>query len=82
MVFLGFVHIVGAFAKIPGSFLIGAIFALGLFDVGEEKALAMVLVVQAASLLTVASIGALALWRQGVVLADLREAGAQHVRSG
>ena len=82
MVFLGFVAVLGAFAKIPGSFVIGAIFALGLFDVGEEKALAMVLVVQAASLLTVASIGALALWRQGVVLADLREAGAQHVRSG
>ncbi len=77
MVFLGFVAVLGAFAKIPGSFVIGAIFALGLFDVGEEKALAMVLVVQASSLLTVASIGALALWRQGVVLAELQEAGAQ-----
>ena len=82
MVFLGFVHIVGAFAKIPGSFVIGAIFALGLFDVGEEKALAMVLVVQASSVLSVASIGALALWRQGVVLADLRAAGRDHGGSG
>ena len=82
MVFLGFVAIVGAFAKIPGSFAIGAIFALGLFGVGEEKALAMVLVVQASSLLSVASIGAFALWRQGVVLADLREVGAQRVGTG
>ncbi len=77
MVFLGFVHMIGAYAKIPGSFVIGAIFALGLFGVGEEKALAMVLVVQASSILSIAGIGALALWRQGVVLADLRAAGAQ-----
>lgn len=82
MVFLGFVAVLGHFARIPGSFVIGAIFALGLLGVAEERALAMVLVVQAASLLSVASIGAFALWRQGVVLADLRTAGAPHVGNG
>lgn len=82
MVFLGFVAVLGHFARIPGSFIVGAIFALGLFGVAEELALAMVLVVQAASLLSFASIGAFALWRQGVALADLRTAGAQHVGNG
>ncbi len=82
MVFLGFVAVLGAFAKIPGSFVIGAIFALGLFGIAEERALAMVLVVQASSLLTVAGIGAFALWRQGVALADLRTAGRDHGGSG
>lgn len=74
MVFLGFLVILGHFARIAGSFVIGAVFALGLFRVAEEQALAMVLIVEAASLLSVAGIGALALWRQGVVLADLRTA--------
>ena len=78
MVFLGFVAILGRFARIPGSFIVGAIFALGLFGVAEATALALVLVVQAASLLSVATIGALALWRQGVALADLRTGGREH----
>jgi len=83
MVFLGFVAVLGRFVRIPGSFVIGAIFALELFGVAEERALAMVLVVQAASLLTVAGIGAFALWRQGVTLADLRTGGGEDAaRSG
>ncbi|MCC6194366.1 MAG: hypothetical protein IT518_07850, partial [Burkholderiales bacterium] len=77
MVFLGFVVILGHLAKVPGSFIIGAIFALGLFGVPETSALAQVLVVQAASVISVALIGALALWRQGVALADLRAAGTK-----
>ena len=76
MVFLGFLVILGHFARITGSFVIGGIFALGLFGVSEERALAMLLVVQGASLLSVASIGAFALWRQGVALSELRTAGA------
>lgn len=78
MVFLGFVVILGHFVRIAGTFIIGAVFALGLFGVPEEEALAMVLVVQAASLLSVASIGAFTLWRQGVAFSDLRAAGADH----
>ncbi len=76
MVFLGFHVILGHFARITGSFVIGGIFALGLFGVSEERALAMVLVVQGASLLSVAGIGTLALWRQGIALSELRAAGA------
>jgi len=82
MVFLGFVAILGRFARIPGSFIVGAIFALGLLGVAETTALALVLVVQAASVLSVAAIGAAALWRQGVALADLRTAGREHDARG
>ncbi len=82
MVFLGFVVIIGHFVRIAGTFTIGGIFALGLFGVAEERALAMVLTVQAASLLTVAAIGAFALWRQGVGLAELRTAGRSNAGSG
>jgi hypothetical protein len=57
------------------GFTIGAVFALGLLGVPEEQALAMALIVQGASLLTVAGIGALALWWQGVALTELRAAG-------
>jgi hypothetical protein len=76
MVFLGFLVILGRFARIAGSIIIGGIFALGLFGVSEERALAMMLVVQGASLLSVAGIGALALWQQGVALSELRADGA------
>ena len=76
MVFLGFLVILGHFAPIAGSFIIGGIFALGLFGVSQERALAMVLVVQGASLLSVAGIGTLALWQQGVALSDVRAASA------
>ena len=82
MVFLGFVAVLGRLARIPGSFILGAIFALGLFGVVEATALAVVLVVQGSSLLSVAVIGALALWRQGVALAELRTAGREHAASG
>lgn len=72
MVFLGFLVIVGHFARIAGGFIIGAVFALALLGVPQEEALAMALIVQAANLLSVAAIGAIALWLQGVALADVR----------
>ena len=75
IVFLGFLIILGHFAHVAGSFIIGAVFALGLLGVPEEQALAMALIVQGASLLTVTGIGALALWWQGVALGELRAAG-------
>ncbi len=70
--FLGFLVILTNFARVAGGFIVGAVFALGLFGVGEEEALAMALVVQGSSLLCVASIGALALWWNGVGLSDVR----------
>ncbi len=75
LVFLGFLVILAHFARIVAGFTIGAVFALGLLGVPEEQALAMALIVQGASLLTVAGIGVLALWWQGVALTELRAAG-------
>lgn len=83
IVFLGFLIVLGHFARVAGTFVVGAIFALGLFGVPEEQALAMVLVVEAANLLSVGGIGAFSLWRQGVALAELRAAkGADDARCG
>jgi len=73
IVFLGFLVILTHFARLAGGFIIGSIFALGLFGVSEERALAMVLVVQISSLMTVAAIGAFALWRSGVALRDVQD---------
>lgn len=72
IVFLGFVVIVAHFARIAGGFTVAAIFALGLFGVSDERALAMVLAVQLSSLLTVAAVGAFALWRSGLALSEFR----------
>lgn len=72
LVFLGFLIILGHFARVAGSFIIGGIFVLGLMDVPNEQALAMVLVVEAANLLSIAAIGALSIWWQGIALAELR----------
>ena len=77
VVFLGFIAILGHFLRFVGSFVIGGVFALGLFGVGAEPALAMMLIVETASLLSVAAIGTLSLWAQGVALGDLRAAKAQ-----
>jgi uncharacterized membrane protein YbhN (UPF0104 family) len=72
VVFLGFLIILTRLARIPGGFFLGAIFALDLLGVAEEPALAMVVTVQLSTVLTVAAVGALALWRSGVALDELR----------
>ena len=84
MVFLGFLVIIGHFVRIAGGFIIGAVFALTLLGVPEEEALAMSLIVQMSTLLSVASVGALALWLQGIALADVRSGarGAVNARPG
>jgi len=66
LVFLGFLHVVAQVARIAAGFTVGAVFALGLLGVGNEEALIMVLIVQGASLLTVAIVGAAALWVEGI----------------
>ena len=71
MVLLGFLVIFTHVARLAAGFTVGAVFALGLFGVGEESALAMALTVQIGSALSVAVCGALALWRNGMALADL-----------
>jgi len=81
IVFLGFIVILTHFARLAGGFIVGAIFALGLLGVSEEQAFAMALVVQIASLMTVAAIGAFALWREGVAIGDL-QAGRRGLDDG
>lgn len=72
MVFLGFLNFFAASLKIVGGFTAGAIFALEIFGVGVETALAMTLAVLGATQLTVIAAGAVALWVQGATLADLK----------
>ena len=72
VVFLGFLIIISRLARIPGGFVVGAIFALDLLGVPKEEALSMVLLVQVSSLLAIVSIGAFALWRSGIALDELR----------
>lgn len=72
--FLGFLLIVTRFARVPGGFLVGAVFALELLGVAPEPALAMTLMVQLATMLTVSSVGVVALWRHGITLDGLRAA--------
>ena len=81
IVFLGFLIILGHFIRVMGSFVIGGVFALGLFGVGPEQALVMVLMVEAANLLSVAAVGAISLWVQGVALGDVRQAKGQDLAS-
>lgn len=77
IVFLGFLIILGHFIRFIGSFVIGGVFALGLFGIGSEQALVMVLMVEAWNLICVAAVGAMSLWAQGVALGELRDAKAQ-----
>jgi uncharacterized membrane protein YbhN (UPF0104 family) len=82
VVFLGFIVILTHFARLAGGFLIGAVFALGLFGVEAERAVAMTVVVQVTSIATVAVMGAFALWRHGFSLAEVRGAQIAESRIG
>lgn len=77
LAFLGFLVILSRAARIPGGFLLGSVFALDLLGVEEEPALAMTVAVQFATYLTVAAVGAFALWRQGMTLGALRAMGRE-----
>ena len=79
LVFIGFLIILGHFARVAGSFILGGIFVLALLGVPNEQALAMVLVVEAAHLLSVAAIGTLSLWWQGISMTELRTANEEAV---
>ncbi len=72
LVFLGFLIILTRAARVPGGFLVGGVFALDLLNVAEEQALAMVLLVHFATLITVSCIGAFTFWRNGIAITDLR----------
>ena len=74
LVFLGLLHAFSISARMLGGFTIGAVIALGFFGVLKEQALAMALIVQGNCLLTVAGLGGLVLWLQGIGPGDLRTA--------
>lgn len=69
---LGFLVILTHLARIPGGFIVGAVFALGLFGIGEAQAVLMVGTVVTASVATIGITGAVTLWRHGVALGELR----------
>ena len=68
---LGFIVILAHTARVPAGFVVGAVFSLGLFGVGNAAAFAMVTVVMAANILAVAVFGGWGLWAHGVGLGDL-----------
>ncbi|MFQ6017257.1 MAG: lysylphosphatidylglycerol synthase transmembrane domain-containing protein [Kiloniellaceae bacterium] len=72
MVFLGFLVTLAGTLRIVGGFTAGAVYGLGLFGVEVEKALAMAVVVETASHLTVLAVGAASLWLEGLSLSALR----------
>ena len=71
LIFASFAGILSRFVRMPGGFIIGAAFALSLLGVAEEPALAMVVFVHVASVLTTAGIGAVAFWQSGVKLSNV-----------
>lgn len=81
MVFLGFLIILAGTLRIVGGFTAGAVFVLQGFGVDPERALAMALAVQGASMLTVVAIGMAALWLQGLSPMAVARAGAEAARS-
>ena len=74
LVFLGFLVILSRIARVPGGFLIGAVFAFDLLGVSEERALLAALLVRFSSLLTVSTLGAFAFWRSNVSYRALKRA--------
>jgi hypothetical protein len=53
-----------------------AVFVLRLYGVGEEQAVAAVLLVETAAMLANALVGSVAMWRHGVTVTELRRARA------
>ena len=74
VVFLGFLMILSHFLRFIGSFVVGGVFALGLFSVTPEPTLAMLMIVEMANILSIAGVGAISPWAQCIVLRDLRAA--------
>ena len=73
LVFLGFLIILSRLVRLPGGFILGGVFALGLLEVPEEEAVLMVAAVAFASMAAVAATGSVALWRSGISLDDLKK---------
>lgn len=73
---LGFVVTLSYMARIPAGFVVGAVFALGLFGVGEATAFAMVTVVMATNIAAIVLFGA---WGLGLYRVGLRDLGRHRI---
>jgi len=74
MVVTGFALIVSRFIRVPGGGIMGSAFALKLLGIADEEALTMVLVVHFSVMALVAGIGAIAMWKNGLTVLELRHA--------
>ena len=72
MVLLGFVVALARYTRIPGGFLLAAIFLLELLGVDRERALAMALIVQVSAIVSVTAAGAASLAWFGAELRELK----------
>jgi len=73
MVFLGFLVILAGTLGIIGSFEVGTVVALGFYNVPQEVALSMALIVHVASVATVGLVGFASLWWEGLALKELKQ---------
>jgi len=74
MVVTGFALIVSRFIRVPGGGIMGSALALKLLGIADEEALTMVLVVHFSVMAMVAGIGAIAMWKSGLTVLELRRA--------
>jgi len=74
MLVTGFALIVSRFIRVPGGGIMGSAFALKLLGIADEEALTMVLVVHFSVMALVAGIGAIAMWKNGLTVLELRRA--------
>jgi len=74
MVVTGFALIISRFIRVPGGSIIGSAFALKLLGIADEEALTMVFVVHISAITLVAGIGAIAMWKSGLTVLELRHA--------
>ena len=77
MVVTGFALIIARFVRVPGGGIIGSAFALNLLGIADEEALTMVLVVHFSVMALVAGIGAIAMWKSGLTVLELRYAARE-----
>jgi len=77
MIVTGFALIISRFIRIPGGSIIGSAFALKLLDIADEEALTMVFVVHFSAISLVAGIGAIAMWKSGLTVLELRHASRE-----
>ena len=77
MLFSGFALIISRFIRIPGGGIIGSALALKLLGIADEESLAMVFAVHSSSMILVAGIGAIAMWKNGLTVMKLRLAARE-----